>query len=121
MKKFAALFLVLTFIVACAAACKKNPTPNPDITVNTTSTEATTTAGGTGQPETRVRKQLLPKPQLPLKDTKKLKTEISFTEYSRMTTASITPQLLSTGPETAKHSLFLPRTHTRIQLMMLSA
>ena len=48
MKKFAALFLVLTFIVACAAACKKNPTPNPDITVNTTSTEATTTAGGTG-------------------------------------------------------------------------
>lgn len=48
MKKFAALFLVLTFIVACAAACKKNPTPNPDITVNTTTTEATTTSGGTG-------------------------------------------------------------------------
>lgn len=44
MKKFAALFLVLTFIVACAAACKKNPA-NPDVTVGTTTTESAATTG----------------------------------------------------------------------------
>ncbi len=47
MKKFVALFLVLTFIVACAAACKKNPA-NPDVTVGTTTTESAATTGGTG-------------------------------------------------------------------------
>ncbi len=48
MKKFAALFLVLTFIVACAAACKKNPTPNPDVTVGTTTTGSAATTGTKG-------------------------------------------------------------------------
>ena len=45
MKKFIALFLVLTFVIAFAASCGKDPVNPPDVTVDQTTTKAAETTG----------------------------------------------------------------------------